>query len=67
MKHILFILPYLNLGGTEKQAYSLIEKLTDTYKISLLAPPPNNYPSNIYPLPSGKLTFLKVLQKLSKA
>ena len=37
-KHILFILPYLNQGGTEKQALSLIEGLGDHYKISLLAP-----------------------------
>ncbi|MBE9223805.1 glycosyltransferase family 4 protein [Cyanobacterium stanieri LEGE 03274] len=38
MKHILFILPYLSLGGTEKQAFSLIEKLVNKYQISLLAP-----------------------------
>ena len=37
-KHILFILPYLNQGGTEKQALSLIEGLCDRYTISLLAP-----------------------------
>jgi glycosyltransferase involved in cell wall biosynthesis len=37
-KHILFVLPYLNQGGTEKQALSLIEGLRDHYKISLLAP-----------------------------
>ncbi|MBD2148907.1 glycosyltransferase family 4 protein [Pseudanabaena sp. FACHB-1277] len=37
-KHLLFILPYLNQGGTEKQALSLIEGLGDRYKISLLAP-----------------------------
>jgi glycosyltransferase involved in cell wall biosynthesis len=37
-KHILFVLPYLNQGGTEKQALSLIEGLRDRYKISLLAP-----------------------------
>jgi len=41
MKHILFILPYLNQGGTEKQALSLIEGLRDRYKISLLAPDGN--------------------------
>lgn len=41
MKHILFILPYLNQGGTEKQALSLIEGLLDRYKISLLAPDGN--------------------------
>ena len=37
-KHILFILPYLNQGGTEKQALSLIKGLSDRYKISLIAP-----------------------------
>nr|WP_199288902.1 glycosyltransferase family 4 protein [Pseudanabaena sp. FACHB-1998] len=31
-------MPYLNQGGTEKQALSLIEGLGDRYKISLLAP-----------------------------
>lgn len=41
MKHILFILPYLNQGGTEKQALSLMEGLRDRYKISLLAPDGN--------------------------
>lgn len=38
MKHLLFILPYLNQAGTEKQALSLIEKFQDDYYISLLAP-----------------------------
>lgn len=38
LKHILFILPYLSLGGTEKQAFSLVEKLIGQYHISLLAP-----------------------------
>lgn len=37
-KHILFVLPYLNQGGTEKQALSLIKGLSDRYKISLVAP-----------------------------
>ncbi|NUN64016.1 glycosyltransferase family 4 protein [Pseudanabaena biceps] len=37
-KHILFVLPYLNQGGTEKQALSLIEGLRDRYKISFIAP-----------------------------
>jgi len=47
LKHILFILPYLSLGGTEKQAFSLIEKLIDKHEISLLAPEGE-----------GKLTFM---------
>ena len=37
-KHILFVMPYLNQGGTEKQAFSLITGLSDRYKISLVAP-----------------------------
>ena len=27
MKHILYVLPYMNLGGTEKQAFSLMDNL----------------------------------------
>jgi L-malate glycosyltransferase len=38
MKHILYILPYMNLGGTEKQAFSLMNNLRQRYHISLLAP-----------------------------
>lgn len=38
MPHILYILPYLNLGGTEKHALSLIEYFCSRYHISLLAP-----------------------------
>ena len=37
-KHILYILPYLELGGTEKQALSLIEYFKKDYQVSLLAP-----------------------------
>ncbi|MDX2255960.1 MAG: glycosyltransferase family 4 protein [Pseudanabaenaceae cyanobacterium bins.39] len=37
-KHILVVMPYLEQGGTEKQALSLINGLGDRYKISLLAP-----------------------------
>jgi L-malate glycosyltransferase len=38
MKHILYVLPYMNLGGTEKQAFSLMSNLQQQYHISLLAP-----------------------------
>jgi L-malate glycosyltransferase len=38
MKHILYVLPYMNLGGTEKQAFSLMNNLQQRYHISLLAP-----------------------------
>jgi L-malate glycosyltransferase len=38
MKHILYVLPYMNLGGTEKQAFSLMNNLQQQYHISLLAP-----------------------------
>lgn len=38
MKHILYVLPYMNLGGTERQAFSLMKNLIDRYHISLLAP-----------------------------
>ena len=37
-KHILYILPYLEQGGTEKQALSLIEYFKKDYQVSLLAP-----------------------------
>jgi L-malate glycosyltransferase len=37
-KHLVYILPYLEQGGTEKQALSLIEEFQDRYQISLLAP-----------------------------
>jgi L-malate glycosyltransferase len=38
MKHILYILPYMNLGGTERQAFSLMNNFGDRYHLSLLAP-----------------------------
>jgi L-malate glycosyltransferase len=41
MKHILYVLPYLNLGGTENQALSLIKYFKNNYHISLLAPEGN--------------------------
>jgi L-malate glycosyltransferase len=38
MKHIVFVLPYLELGGTEKHAFSLMNSLQQHYHVSLLAP-----------------------------
>jgi L-malate glycosyltransferase len=38
MKHILSVLPYMELGGTERQAFSLMQNLRQSYHISLLAP-----------------------------
>jgi L-malate glycosyltransferase len=38
LKHIVYILPYLNLGGTERQALSLIKDYQHRYRVSLLAP-----------------------------
>jgi L-malate glycosyltransferase len=38
LKHIVYILPYLNQGGTERQALSLIKEFQNRYHISLLAP-----------------------------
>jgi L-malate glycosyltransferase len=38
LKHLVYILPYLNLGGTERQALSLIREYQYRYRITLLAP-----------------------------
>jgi L-malate glycosyltransferase len=38
MKHILYVLPYMELGGTEKHAFSLMNNLQQHYHVSLLAP-----------------------------
>jgi L-malate glycosyltransferase len=38
IKHLVYILPYLNLGGTERQALSLIREFQDRYRVTLLAP-----------------------------
>ncbi len=38
MKHLVYILPYLNQGGTERQALSLIREFQDRYQVTLLAP-----------------------------
>ena len=37
-KHLVYVLPYLEQGGTEKQALSLIEEFQNRYQVSLLAP-----------------------------
>jgi L-malate glycosyltransferase len=38
LKHILYVLPYLELGGTKKHAFSLMNSLQQHYHVSLLAP-----------------------------
>jgi L-malate glycosyltransferase len=38
LKHLVYVLPYLEQGGTEKQALSLIEEFQDRYQVSLFAP-----------------------------
>jgi glycosyltransferase involved in cell wall biosynthesis len=38
LKHLVYILPYLNQGGTERQALSLVREFQDRYQISVLAP-----------------------------
>jgi L-malate glycosyltransferase len=38
MKHLVYILPYLNQGGTEKQALSLVTEFQHRHQITVLAP-----------------------------
>ena len=38
MKHLVYILPYLNQGGTEKQALSLVTEFQHRHLITVLAP-----------------------------
>lgn len=38
MKRILYILPYVALGGTEKHVYTVMKALKDRFDVSLLAP-----------------------------
>jgi L-malate glycosyltransferase len=38
LKHLVYILPYLNQGGTERQALSLVREFQDCYRVTLLAP-----------------------------
>jgi L-malate glycosyltransferase len=37
-KHLVYVLPYLEQGGTEKQTLSLIAEFQQRYQVSLLAP-----------------------------
>jgi L-malate glycosyltransferase len=37
-KHLVYILPYLNQGGTERQALSLVKEFQHRYQVTLLAP-----------------------------
>ena len=53
IKHLVYILPYLNLGGTERQALSLIREYQDRYRITLLAPTGKGLP----PFLEQRLTY----------
>ncbi len=53
MKHLVYILPYLNLGGTERQALSLINEFQDRYQVTLLAPTGKGLP----PFLEAQLTY----------
>ena len=53
MKHLVYILPYLNLGGTERQALSLIHEFQDRYQVTLLAPTGKGLP----PFLEAQLTY----------
>lgn len=70
MKHLVYILPYLNQGGTEKQALSLISGYQHRYQITLLAPtgkglPPFLEQDLIYSeFTAWERNFLKGLQEL---
>jgi L-malate glycosyltransferase len=44
-KHIVYILPYLNQGGTEKQALSLVTEFQYRHKITVLAPTGKGLPA----------------------
>ncbi|MDG2990287.1 glycosyltransferase family 4 protein [Candidatus Synechococcus calcipolaris G9] len=57
MTHILYVLPYLGQGGTEKQALSLIQALGDRYDLSLLAPDgPGAAPFRALSIPQATFT-----------
>ena len=70
MKHLVYILPYLNLGGTERQALSLIREFQDRYRVTLLAPTGKGLPPFLeQQLTYGEFTawernFFKGLQEL---
>jgi glycosyltransferase involved in cell wall biosynthesis len=53
LKHLVYILPYLNQGGTERQALSLVTEFQDRYQISVLAPTGKGLP----PFLAQQLTY----------
>jgi L-malate glycosyltransferase len=55
LKHLVYILPYLNQGGTERQALSLIGEYQHRYRVTLLAPTGKGLP----PFLEQQLTYCK--------
>jgi L-malate glycosyltransferase len=53
LKHLVYILPYLNQGGTERQALSLIKDYQHRYRVTLLAPTGKGLP----PFLAQQLTY----------
>ncbi|MCK4257796.1 MAG: glycosyltransferase family 4 protein [Halanaerobiales bacterium] len=79
MKKILYIIPYLSIGGTEKHVLDLITGFEDKYELFLLAPPGKTSDQftarkvKYYPFPrldqkliSGLKTFFAQLKKILK-
>lgn len=70
MKHLVYILPYLNQGGTEKQALSLVTEFQQRYRISLLAPTGKGLPPFLeqqltyYQFTAWERNFFKGLREL---
>ncbi len=69
-KHLVYVLPYLEQGGTEKQALSLISEFQQRYQVSLLAPTGKTLPLflekqlNYTEFTSWDRNFFKGLQEL---
>jgi L-malate glycosyltransferase len=70
LKHLVYILPYLNLGGTERQALSLVKEYQHRYRISLLAPTGKGLPPfleqqlSYYEFTAWERNFLTGLREL---
>jgi L-malate glycosyltransferase len=68
--HLVYVLPYLGQGGTEKQALSLIQGFQDRYRISLLAPTGKTLPLflgqqlDYYEFTSWDRNFIRGLKEL---